>query len=174
MKKITLILLSAALLLCTGLSGCTDYGSKEQSLTPEERTQLYETAITSARDQELNEAIPVLTDASDDTAQLIFPMLGLTAEDMEAFAIAVSPMNIRAYAVAAIYPAAEREDAVWDGLDSFRENQKQSFEQYLADQYEIAVNARLETLEDGTILLVMCEDQDDVFDDVRDAIVGQT
>ena len=174
MKKITLILLSAALLLCAGLSGCTDSGSQKPSLTPEERTQLYETAITSARDQELNEAIPVLTDASDDTAQLIFPMLGLTAEDMEAFAIAVSPMNIRAYAVAAIYPAAEREDAVWDGLDSFRENQKQSFEQYLADQYEIAVNARLETLEDGTVLLVMCEDQDDVFDAVRDAIVGQT
>ena len=87
MKKITLILLSAALLLCAGLSGCTDSGSQKPSLTPEERTQLYETAITSARDQELNEAIPVLTDASDDTAQLIFPMLGLTAEDMEALAL---------------------------------------------------------------------------------------
>ena len=170
MKKITLILLSAALLLCTGLSGCTDSGSKEQSLTPEERTQLYETAITSARDQELNEAIPVLTDASDDTAQLIFPMLGLTAEDMEAFAIAVSPMNIRAYAVAAIYPAAGKEDAVQEGLDAFVENRKASFEQYLMDQYDIADSARLETLDDGTVLLVMCPDQDAVFDAIRTSI----
>ena len=40
----------------------------------------------------------------------------------------------------------------------------------LADQYEVAENARLETLEDGTILLVMCEDQDTVFDAIADAV----
>ena len=46
---------------------------------------------------------------------------------------------------------------------------KSSFEMYLADQYEVAENARLETLEDGTILLVMCQDQDTVFDAIADA-----
>ena len=50
--------------------------------------------------------------------------------------------------------------------------QKQSFEQYLADQYEVASAARLETLADGTVLLVMCQDQDGVFDAIRDAIEG--
>ena len=33
----------------------------------------------------------------------------------------------------------------------------------------MAENARLETLEDGTILLVMCQDQDTVFDAIADA-----
>ena len=58
------------------------------------------------------------------------------------------------------------------GLNAFIDRQKQSFEQYLADKYEIASNARLETLEDGTILLVMCEDQYAVFDAIRDTIEG--
>ena len=42
----------------------------------------------------------------------------------------------------------------------------------MADLYEIASHAHLETLEDGTILLVMCEDQDAVFDAIRDTIEG--
>lgn len=41
---------------------------------------------------------------------------------------------------------------------------------YLADQYEIASNARVETLEDGTILMVMCEGQDDVFTAIKTAV----
>ena len=108
----------------------------------------------------------------DDMADVIFELLGVTAADMSAFALSVSPMNIKAYGIAAIYPAAGKSDAVLEGLNAFIDRQKQSFEQYLADQYEIASNARLETLEDGTILLVMCEDQDAVFDAIRDTIEG--
>ena len=141
------------LLLLALLAGCGT-SSQPSALTAEERTQLYQTAIESARDAEMNEAIGILTDAGDDMADVIFELLGVTAADMSAFALSVSPMNIKAYGIAAIYP------------------QKQSFEQYLADQYEIAGNARLETLEDGTILLVMCEDQDAVFDAIRDTIEG--
>ena len=81
-------------------------------------------------------------------------------------------LMVSAYGIAAIYPAAGKSDAVLEGLNAFIDRQKQSFEQYLADQYEIAGNAHLETLEDGTILLVMCEDQDAVFDAIRDTIEG--
>ena len=141
------------LLLLALLAGCGT-SSQPSALTAEERTQLYQTAIESARDAEMNEAI------------------GILAADMSAFALSVSPMNIKAYGIAAIYPAAGKSDAVLEGLNAFIDRQKQSFEQYLADQYEIAGNARLETLEDGTILLVMCEDQDAVFDAIRDTIEG--
>ena len=81
-------------------------------------------------------------------------------------------LKITSIVIGAIYPAAGKSDAVLEGLNAFIDRQKQSFEQYLADQYEIAGNARLETLEDGTILLVMCEDQDAVFDAIRDTIEG--
>ena len=154
------------LLLLALLAGCGT-SSQPSALTAEERTQLYQTAIESARDAEMNEVIGILTDTGDDMADVIFELLGVTAADMSAFALSVSPMNIKAYGIAAIYPAAGKSDAVLEGLNAFIDRQKQSFEQYLADQYEIASNARLETLEDGTILLVMCEDQDAVFDAIE-------
>lgn len=167
MKRITALVLILAL----ALTGCTAKKSTEKTLNPEERTQLYKTAITSARDAETNQYQSVLTSAEEDDAEMVFAMLFVTPEDMSAYALSVSLMNVKAYAVAAVYPAAGKEDVVLEGLRSFVDTQKQSFEQYLADQYEIAVNARLETLEDGTVLLVMCENQDAVFDAISDVIV---
>ena len=79
-------------------------------------------------------------------------------------------MNVQAYGVAAVYPAEGKDEAVRAGLQGFIDRQKQSFELYLADQYEIASNARLETLSDGTIVLVMCADQDTVFQSMRERI----
>lgn len=157
------------LLMALVLTGC---GGKQQeeTLSPEERTDLYETAIEAARDEETNQSLPLIDDADDDMAALVFELLGITPGDMTSYALSVSLMNVKAYAVAAIYPAAGKEDVVLEALRTFVDNQVQSFKQYLADQYEIAVNARLETLEDGTILLVMCADQDAVFDAIRDVI----
>lgn len=174
MKK-SLILSLAAVLLVAAITGC----SKGQAapLTPEERTELYQTAIESARDQETNDAIPAITSSEDNSglSDIILPMLGVTEEDMSAYAIAVSPVNIRAYGVAAIFPASGKEDTVLEGLNGFIDLQKQNFERYLEDQYEIASNAKLETLEDGTLLLVMCSDQDAVFDAIKGSIeAGQS
>ena len=165
MKHLTAFALLISLLL-------TSCGPQEQqaTLSPEERTGLYETAIEAARDQQTNDAVPLITEADDDAAQTVFEMLNLSAEDMSAYAISVSLMNVKAYAIAAIYPAAGKEDSVLESLRRFVSSQQQSFKQYLADQYEIAVNTRLETLEDGTVLLVMSENQDALFDSIRDVI----
>ena len=152
------------------LAGCS--GGAQPALTAGERTQLYRSAIEDARDAETNDAMPVLTSAADEQMPLYFDLLGLNADDMDAFALSASLMNVRAYGIAAVYPAQGREEAVREGLEGFIDRQKQSFEQYLADQYDVAANARLETLEDGTVLLVMCQDQDAVFDKIRDAILA--
>lgn len=162
-------LITCTLLFSLILTGCASK-KQEQTLSPDEREDLYETAITAARSQEINEAFPLIDDSDDDMAATVFELLGITSADMTAYAISVSLMNVKAYAVAAIFPAAGKEDAVLDGLRAFVDNQVQSFDQYLIDQYEIAVNTRLETLEDGTILLVMCENQDSVFDAIKDVI----
>lgn len=165
MKRLIIYPLLFSLLL-TGCAG----KKQEHTLSPDEREDLYETAITAARSQEINEVYPLIDDADDDLAAMIFELLGVTAADMTAYAVSVSLMNVKAYAVAAIFPAAGKEDAILDSLRTFVDNQVQSFEHYLVDQYEIAINARLETLEDGTILLVMCENQDAVFDSIKDTI----
>ena len=100
---------------------------------------------------------------------MVLENMGLNTEDMAAFGISASLMNIKAYAIAAIMPAEGKEAAVMEALQGYIDRTKSSFEMYLADQYEVAENARLETLEDGTILLVMCQDQDTVFDAIADA-----
>ena len=169
MKRMLSLSLSALLLL-SALVGCGSKDSGTASKTPEEYTEAYKTAIESARDDELNEAVPVVTSTEDDTASMVLSLIGVTDENTDAFAVAISPMNIKAYGVAAIYPAEGRADAVLEGLEGFVAQQMQNFQNYLADQYDIANSARLETLEDGTVLLVMCEGQDGVFDAIRDRI----
>lgn len=165
-----------ALALTAALTGCGQDQKKEQEekqpLTVEERTELYQTAIETACDPEANSFVDLVTSPEDDMSEIIFMMLDLKAEDMSAYALAISAVNVRAYGIAAIYPAAGKDDDVLEALNQFVENQKESFYQYLETEYETAVNTRIETLEDGTILMVMCEDQDAVFDSIRDTIEG--
>ena len=110
MKRIFTLILALSLL---ALTACSGGGTGEtDSLTPEERTQRFVTAITDARSEEDNEYNSILSSADDDTADMTFQLLGVTAEDMTAYALSVSPMNIRAYAVAAIFPAAGKEEVL--------------------------------------------------------------
>ena len=157
------------LLITMLLTGC---GTEPQQpvLPYDERTDLYETAIEAARNEVTNESFPLIDDADDDNAEAVFDLLNIVPEDLNAYAISVSLVDVKAYAVAAIYPAAGKEDAILESLRRFIIGQQHSFKEYLADQYEIAVNTRLETLADGTILLVMSENQDAIFDSIRDTI----
>ena len=169
MKRIFSLSL-AALLIVSSLAGCGAKEGGSASKTPEEYTQAYQTAIESARDQELNEAVPVITSFDDDMASLVLPMVGITEENTAAFAVSISPMNIKAYGVAAILPAEGKADELEENVQAFVEQQKQNFQQYLVDQYDIANSAKVETLEDGTILLVMCENQDTVLESIKTAL----
>ena len=103
---------------------------------------------------------------------MLLEMLGLDTGDMTAFGISASMMNVKAYAIAAVMPAEGKADAVKEGLQGYIDQQKSSFEMYLADQYEIAKNAKLETLDDGTIIMVMCENADAVYEAIVAALAA--
>ena len=171
MKK---VLAFALALTMMALSGCAGAGSASAPAekTPEELTALYADAIT-ANGGEMVEYNPVMSEAKEeDGSAFLLETLGLAEEDMTAFGISVSMMNVKAYGIAAVMPAEGKEETVTAALQSYIDTQKMNFEFYLADQYEIASNARLETLEDGTVLMVICEDQDTVFDAISSAILG--
>ncbi len=159
------------LTLALTLAACTG-GPSDAAKTPEELTEAYKEAITSARDQELNDAYPLITAGDDPEAEMVFQVLGLQESDMTAYAMAVSLRNVNAYAVAAIMPASGKEETVMDALESYLETQQQNFERYLEDQYAIAKAAKLESQEDGTILLVMTEDQDKVLEAIQKSLDG--
>lgn len=170
MKKIA-ALFASVLLLTAALSGCAAKGGETR--TPEELTQVYSQAITE-NGGEMVEYNPVITqdNREEDMNAMILESMGLKAEDMAAFGISASLMNVKAYGIAAVMPAQDKEEAVKEGLQGYIDQQKTNFELYLADQYAVAESARLETLEDGTVLMVMCEDADTVFDAIRSAIEG--
>ena len=196
LKKITALMLALVLVLgaFAGCSGNKDASpspdtestapesSAPESETPEssepedsagfdaELSQTYADAITSSRSDEDNEYNGVVSSPDDESAQMLLDVLGLSADDMDAFAVSVSVMNVKAYGIAVVKPAEGKEDTVKNSLQNFIDGQKQSFEHYLVDQYEVASSAKLEVLDDGTVVLVMCEDSDTVFDNIVKAL----
>lgn len=159
MKQAIIIPLLLALFLlsaCGGTPSAADHSPEDLAA-----------AIQSARDEEENQVFPVLTTFED---EFIFSLLGLTEADVSACAVSVSPMNVHAYGIALVVPAEGKTEAVQAGLQGFIDLQTQSFEHYLADQYNIAKNAVLETLPDGTVLLVMCENSQQVAEAIQNAL----
>lgn len=169
MMKRTLPLFVA---LCLTLSACG--GKEEQNAsdkTPQELTAAYTQAITAAQDAEEQEAFPLLDPADSDTTELILPSMGIDpAEDVTAYAVAASMRGIQAYNIAAFMPAPDKSDTVVEALEGYIDTQKQTFHRYLEDQYDIAASAKLETLSDGTVLLVMCPDQDAALATIKSAL----
>ena len=166
MKRVLTAALALAIVV---LAGCSSQQTDTQR-TPEELTQVYADAIT-ANGGEMVEYNPVISEVSeDDMSSILLETLGLAQDDMTAFGISASLMNVQAYGIAAVMPAEGKADAVTEALQGYIDQQKSNFENYLADQYDVASSARLETLSDGTVLMVMCSDQDTVFDAIKAAI----
>lgn len=122
-------------------------------------------AITAARTDEENEAYPVFCD-KDAIEDMYYQVVGFTSSDVDEIAMSVSLINVKAYGIVVVKPAEGCADTVKAGLQGFIDTQCANFETYLADQYEIAKNAKLETLEDGTIVMVMCENADSVYESI--------
>ena len=175
MKKLFALALVAAMSLSV-LAGCGGTAENNDaaapSKTPEELTTLYKDAIT-ANGGEMVEYNPVISEAKEeDGSAMLLEMMGLKTEDMTAFGISTSMMNVKAFGIAAVMPAEGKEEAVKASLQAFVDQKCTEFETYLVDQLEVAQNAKLETLADGTVLMVMTEGQDEVFTAISAAIAG--
>lgn len=182
MKKFTALML--ALMFCLSLAACggaassssggaeKDYGQIIRDARTEEDNQ-YQTLFTGAAGEE-----PAVVDGGDEWTQeniqstfdMMLQTLGLTGDQLDKYAVSMSMMNVRAYAVGIFKPAEGQTDAVKGALDAYVKAQQQSFQNYLADQYEVAKAAKLETLPGGEVVLVMCEDGAAVFEAIQKAL----
>ena len=148
--------------------------SDEPSTAPETEapaTSVLADAITSSRTDEENEAYPVFSDKAA-IEDAYYQVVGFTAADVDDIAMSVSLINVKAYGIVIAKPAEGCADTVKAGLQAFIDTQCNNFETYLADQYEIAKNAKLETLDDGTIVMVMCANADAVYDAIVAALAA--
>lgn len=182
MKRLFAVLLAG--LLAAGLVGCGSAASESNARSPEE----YASVLTESRTEDDNRNYTIFTlkedkftanqgyaehldtEAVDSQGQMSLDVLGLSKEDVDSAAYSVSLMNVKAYGIAIVKPAAGRTDAVKQALSGFIEAQKSAQENYLADQYAIAKAAKLETLKTGEVVLVMCENQDQVFQSIETAL----
>ena len=186
--QITAFTLAAALCLVLTACGGQSSGGSGSSAAGPHTIQEYTDAIKNARSDEDNEYGDVIAREKDgaptythnpsaltdeDAAGQIpymLEMLGVTDDALDAYAISMSLMNVRAYAVGIFRPAEGQAETVQAGLESYVKLQQQSFEQYLEDQYEIAKAAKIETLPSGEIVLVMSEGGDEVLTKIKEAL----
>ena len=123
----------------------------------------YTAAIVASRDQETNDSLPVLgakagesavytylpssmendPEAAAQMADMVMQTLTLTPDQLQQYAFSISLINVKAYGVGVFMPAEGQTEAVKAALEDFVVNQQKSFENYLADQYEIAKQAKV-------------------------------
>lgn len=174
MKKFIALALGAilclGLLAACGTPAANTTPSPEPALTGAELAQHYKDAITAGRTEQENTDRPINYTGDDAEMTLIWEVLGVTADQLDAYAMSISLMNVQAYCVGLFKPVAGQEEAVMTALQAYQDSIEQSFSSYLPDQYEIAQNAKIEQLSDGTIVFVMCSDAATVYDAIVAAL----
>ncbi len=172
MKKTLALILSA--ILCVGLLAACGTPAADPTPTPltgAELAEHYKTAIEAGRTESDNTDRPInITGEEEEMGSLFWEMLGFASTDLDAFAVSLSLFNTQAYCVGLFKPLEGKTETVTAGLQKYIESMQSSFEFYLPDQGEIANNAILKTLDDGTVIIVMSDGWQEVYDGIVAAL----
>ncbi len=188
MKRIITLALSAAIAL--SFTACTSSSSSEAtSSEPKDYAQI----ISEARSAEENEAFMIVSPTEDGTGYeaiegysadytpdvlaeevtlFTAPVIGITPEDTTDFAFTLSAMMTQSYGIAIVMPAEGKTEDVKAGLQLFIENQKNSMNNYLMDQYEIASAATVTVAPTGEVILVCAPDSASILENIEAALAS--
>ena len=186
-----LLALGCALLVFTGC------GSKKDT-TPKDYTQI----IHDAREAEDNDYYMIFSpaedgkftaqygysasypaeDLNDEIQNMLLPLLDLPegsariaqlgADCYTDLAASLSAMMVQSYGVAIVKPAEGKTQEVVDAMDAYIQNQQQTMEHYLEDQYQIAASAKVATVPTGEVVMVCCENSDAVMNAIKTALAA--
>ena len=191
LKRIFAALLAGAALLALvgcGTSGSTGKPASSAASTPKDYTQI----LHDARSAEDNEYYMIFTKGADgkytaqygyskdyeadqlhdEIANMMMPMLNLEDGMAEDFAASLSTMMVQSYGVAIVKPAEGKTQEVVDAMDAYIQNQQQTMEHYLEDQYQIAASAKVATVPTGEVVMVCCENSDAVMNAIKTALAA--
>ena len=185
MKRIIAALLAGLCLFA--LVGCSA-GSKADSAAPKDYSQI----IHDARTDEDNEYDMIFTkgedgkftaqygysasypadDLNDEIQNMLLPLLDLPEGSYTDLAASLSAMMVQSYGVAIVKPAEGKTQEVVDAMDAYIQNQQQTMEHYLEDQYQIAAAAKVATVPTGEVVMVCCENSDAVMNAIKTALAA--
>ena len=109
---------------------------------------------------------------NDEIENMLLPLLGLEEGSYTDFAASVSAMMTQSYGVAIVKPAEGKTQEVVDAMDAYIQNQQQTMEHYLEDQYQIAAAAKVATVPTGEVVMVCCENSDAVMNAIKTALAA--
>ena len=121
-------------------------------------------AINASGNEMVEYNVPVAFDSED--AKTMYDFLEFNKDNYTAGAFSISLVNIKAYGIAVVQPAEGKAEDVIAEFNGYVENTQKSFEQYLQDQYEVSKNAIVKQLDNGLVVMVMCEDAQSAFDSI--------
>lgn len=124
--------------------------------------------LQQSRSAEEAEYIPAFGSMTNPTWMAVEGLFGFDNSQVSGFSMAVSQMMVQAYCVAIVQPVEGQEDAVLAGFDSFKSAKMNDFNNYLMDQYEIAENPVVLTMEDGTLVFVMSEHAEEIAANIQE------
>lgn len=160
MKKTAFVLVLVLLASC--LAACSE-------AAPTGSEADYKTVIEDARPAELNDLplFTITTGPDSEQYEMTFSEAnGFVEADMQRYALSVGLIITQAYGVAIALPAEGKQQDVLDQFNAYVEAQRKAQENYLPDQYAIAMAAIVTTAETGEVLMAMCEDSQTVMDNM--------
>lgn len=105
-------------------------------------------------------------DSEEGVRPMFYESYEIDKENIQAGAQSVSLINVKAYGILLIQPKEDKSEKVMEDLNGYVEKMKKSFENYLRDQYEVAISTILKQQDDGLIILVMAEDAQTIYDNI--------
>ena len=185
LKRIFAALLAGAALLA--LVGCGTSGSSSAAAKKD-----YTQILHDARSDEDNEYEMIFTkgedgkftaqygysasypadDLNDEIQNMLLPLLDLPEGSYTDLAASLSAMMVQSYGVAIVKPAEGKTQEVVDAMDAYIQNQQQTMEHYLEDQYQIAASAKVATVPTGEVVMVCCENSDAVMNAIKTALAA--
>ena len=188
MKRIIACLMAGVMLLA--LVGCGASGSSgsASSAAKKDYTQIlhdarsdednkYEMIFTKGEDGKFTaqygySASYPADDLNDEIQNMLLPLLDLPEGSYTDLAASLSSMMVQSYGVAIIKPAEGKTQEVVDAMDAYIQNQQQTMEHYLEDQYQIAASAKVATVPTGEVVMVCCENSDAVMNAIKTALAA--
>ena len=171
-----------------GTSGSTGKPASSAASTPKDYTQI----IHDAREAEDNDYYMIFSpaedgkftaqygysasypadDLNDEIQNMLLPLLDLPEGSYTDLAASLSAMMVQSYGVAIVKPAEGKTQEVVDAMDAYIQNQQQTMEHYLEDQYQIAASAKVATVPTGEVVMVCCENSDAVMNAIKTALAA--